>query len=56
MGVRAAVRDPQAAQCGACLVTGSVWQRVRIKRVDWLIAVTVLGGLDYTYYLRAFDR
>ncbi|HVU82531.1 MAG TPA: LPS export ABC transporter permease LptG [Rhodanobacteraceae bacterium] len=26
-----------------------VWQRIRIKRVDWLIAITVLGGLLLTW-------
>ena len=30
-------------------MSGGVWQRVRIKRVDWLIAVTVLGGLLLTW-------
>jgi lipopolysaccharide export system permease protein len=30
-------------------VSGKLWQRIRIKRVDWLIAVTVLGGLLLTW-------
>lgn len=30
-------------------MSGAVWQRFRIKRVDWLIAVTVLGGLLLTW-------
>jgi len=30
-------------------VNVGVWQRVRIKRVDWLIAITVLGGVLLTW-------
>ncbi|HEY9111875.1 MAG TPA: LPS export ABC transporter permease LptG [Rhodanobacteraceae bacterium] len=30
-------------------MTGAVWQYLRIKRADWLIAATVLGGLLLTW-------
>ena len=30
-------------------MSGTVWQHFRIKRADWLIAVTVLGGLLLTW-------
>src|SRR5690606_11106097 len=50
VGVREAIRDAQAPpRGGGRHVTRAVGQYLRVKRADWLIAGTVLGGLLLTW-------